>query len=96
MYAVIFKAEFAAPDDEYEAMAIRLRDLAMDKYGCSEFIAHTEGHKELAISYWDSQEQIQAWKQDPLHQEAQRKGREKWYGSYTVQVLEVQREYSSK
>lgn len=95
MYAVIFRAEFAAPDDEYETMAIRMRDLAMQDYGCTDFTAHTQGNHELAISYWDTQEQILAWKHDPLHQEAQRKGREKWYSTYTVQVLKVQREYSS-
>ena len=96
MYAVIFRAEFADPDEDYEATAIRLRDLALTEYGCREFIAHTEGRNELAISYWDSEEQIQNWKRDPIHREAQRKGREKWYSTYTVQVLEVQREYHSE
>lgn len=95
MYAVIFRAEFSAPDDEYETTAIKLRDLAISEYGCREFIAHTEGRNELAISYWDNEEQILNWKRDPVHLEAQRKGREKWYSTYTVQVLKVQREYSS-
>jgi len=29
-----------------------MRDLAINKYGCSEFISTTEGNNEIAISYW--------------------------------------------
>ncbi len=95
MYAVIFKAEIAAIDEEYSAMAARMRDLAIDKYGCVEFTACTEGNHEIAISYWETEAQIKAWKQNVEHLSAQGKGREKWYRSYTVQVVKVVREYSS-
>ena len=95
MYAVIFRAEISELDAEYSAMAERMRDLAISKYGCREFIACTEGNTEIAISYWDSESQIKHWKQNSEHLSAQSKGRSKWYKSYTVQVVEVVRAYNS-
>ena len=95
MYAVIFRAEITELDAGYAAMAERMRDLAINQYGCKEFIATTEGNTEIAISYWDSEAQIKLWKQNAEHLSAQKTGRLKWYKSYTVQVVEVVREYSS-
>jgi len=95
MYAVIFRAVILELDAEYAAMARRMRDLAIDQYGCVEFVACTEGNTEIAISYWESEEQIQRWKQNAEHLVAQDNGRSKWYGSYSVQVVEVVRAYNS-
>ncbi len=95
MYAVIFRAEIAQLDGEYSEMAAKIRDLALQEYGCREFTAVTEGRSEIAISYWDSLEQISAWKQNAEHRIAQQKGRSLWYSSYRVEVVEVVREYSA-
>ncbi len=95
MYAVIFRAEILELDAEYAAMANRMRDLAINEYGCVEFIACTEGNDEVAISYWTSEEQIQRWKKNSEHLVAQEKGRSKWYKSYTVQIVEIVRSYRS-
>ena len=94
MYAVIFKASVEQLDEEYFAMAERLRKLAFDDYGCQGFDSFTEGSSEVAISYWSSLEQIQAWKSDPVHQAAQKAGQGQWYSSYQVQIVEVLREYN--
>ena len=94
MYAVIFKAEINELDDAYSEMASAMRELAIDKYGCTEFVSITEGTQEIAISYWQSQEQIKQWKQDAKHLLAQELGKTKWYKSYKVQVVEIKREYS--
>ena len=91
MYAVIFKAVINELDSEYSRMAERLRHLAISEYGCTEFSACCEGDKEIAISYWPSEEHINAWHSDPLHQVAQRLGRERWYKSYQVNVTKVLR-----
>lgn len=95
MYAVIFRAEIAQLDEEYIHMAARLRELALKKYGCIEFVSVSEGTQEIAISYWDSETQIQAWKQNAEHLFAQEKGRSKWYKSYCVQVVEIKRVYAA-
>ena len=95
MYAVIFRAEIADADAEYAEAAARLRDLALGEYGCVAFTSCTEGSGEIAISYWETLEQISRWKQNALHMEAQEKGRSRWYRSYTVDVVELLRSYGS-
>ena len=94
MYAVIFRAEIDEIDETYSKMSAHIRDLAINKYGCVDFTALTEGNQEIAISYWTSQEQIRAWKNDPEHRHAQELGQTKWYKSYNIQVVEIIREYN--
>ena len=93
MYAVIFKATVNEFDESYTSMAKRMRDLATTKYGCTQFISCTESNQEIAISYWDTLEQIELWKQDSEHLAAQDLGISKWYKSYHVEVVEIVREY---
>jgi heme-degrading monooxygenase HmoA len=50
---------------------------------------------EIAISYWPSQDNIRAWKNNPEHQKAQAQGKSRWYKSYQVQVVEVLHQYAS-
>lgn len=94
MYAVIFRAEINKLDSRYSEMASQMRELAINKYGCTEFISVAEGTQEIAISYWQDQEQIKQWKKDSKHLVAQELGRSIWYKSYKVQILEILREYS--
>ena len=89
MYAVIFRATMAKFDDEYFSTADHLRKLAIEKYACQDFVSTTEGKEEIAISYWQSLQQIEDWKNDPEHRRAQRKGRDEWYKSFSVEVCEV-------
>lgn len=89
MYAVIFTAEIRELDEDYQTMATRMRELAQSKYGCVGFTALTQGNTEVALSYWETLDQIRSWKQDPEHGLAQELGREKWYSSYHVQVIQV-------
>jgi heme-degrading monooxygenase HmoA len=93
MYAVIFKAKINTLDEEYSNMAKRMRELAINEYGCTEFIACSEGDLEIAISYWPSEEQIKAWKNNPEHQRAQAIGKARWYRSYSIEIVEIKRAY---
>lgn len=95
MYAVIFKAEIKALDEQYFTLAARMRELAIDQYGCLEFHSCTEGANEIAISYWQNKEQIRAWKNNIEHQQAQQLGKAKWYTSYKVQIVEIIEQYDS-
>jgi len=95
MYAVIFRAKIENLDEAYSKIAVQMRDLAIDKYGCTEFVAVTEGNTEVAISYWPDEESIKSWKQDAKHLVAQEYGRTKWYKNYKVQVVKIVREYSN-
>jgi len=94
MYAVIFKATIKQLDDEYSQTAQRMRELAIEKYGCINFVSNLEGTQEIAISYWETEAQIVAWKQDKEHLKAQQLGAKKWYLSYSVEITEIKRSYS--
>ena len=95
MYAVIFRAEIDQPDVRYGEMAAHLRELALSRFGCLDFVSIIDGKREIAISYWDSLEQIRAWKRQAEHQQAQELGRKRWYQSYQVQIARIEHQYSS-
>jgi len=94
MYAVIFRAKTNNLDEIYFEMAKRMRALAIAEYGCQEFTAVTEGSHEIAISYWESLEQIAKWKQNSEHFVAQELGVKNWYENYSVEIVEVIRQYT--
>ena len=92
-YVVIFRAKVRELDQEYSSMAERMRELALQQFGCLEFHSLCEGDDEIALSYWPSEEHIRAWKAHADHLQAQRLGRERWYESYSVEVAQVTRQY---
>jgi heme-degrading monooxygenase HmoA len=95
VYAVIFRAEMNEIDTDYSETSSRMRELAINEYGCIDFVSVTEGNSEISISFWESEEQIEKWKLNSEHINAQILGRNKWYKRYSVEVVEVLREYRS-
>jgi heme-degrading monooxygenase HmoA len=95
MFAVIFKAKTGKQDNQYSDTVNVMRDLAFEKYNCKDFIAVTEGKQEIAISYWDNEDDIRRWHADSQHAVAQKLGQEKWYTSYAIEVTEIKRSYCS-
>lgn len=93
MYVVIFRATTKRLDAEYTAMAQRLRQLAFEEYGCRDFVSWLEGDEEIAMSWWDSLEQIANWKDNPEHRAAQVLGRSRWYGQVSVEILQTVKKY---
>lgn len=96
MFAVIFKAKVKHLDQAYIDTAKRMRDRALNEFNCVDFIAACEGDQEIAISYWQSEADIAAWRNDSEHQLAQQHGKRDWYSSYEVEVVELRRQYTSK
>ena len=96
MYAVIFEAVINQLDQEYQQTAARLRKLAMTDYGCRGFNAASEADREIAISYWDSKDDILAWKNDPEHLHAQAMGKSEWYKSWSVKIVKVEHTSQSR
>ena len=45
----------------------------------------------LTVVWFKDQESLRAWKTEPRHLEAQRRGRERWYEFYEMEVAEVVR-----
>jgi heme-degrading monooxygenase HmoA len=95
-YVVIFKATIRTLDAEYSATAQRMREKAFADYGCVDFVAVSEGDQEIALSYWNSLDDIARWKNDSEHQRAQQLGREKWYRDFSVEIAQIDRSYRGK
>lgn len=93
MFVVIFRAKVRVADDEYTRVAARLRELALDHFGCLEFVSSFEGAHEIALSYWPDEASIARWKRHGEHVLAQELGRDRWYESYVVHVAQVAREH---
>ncbi len=93
MYAVIFKAKEKKLDKEYFETAKKLRELAFSKYNCKDFVAVSEDGLEIAISYWESLEDIKHFKADSQHLLAQELGQSRWYDGYKIEIVEILREY---
>ena len=95
MYAVIFKAEIAFLNSEYYDTAKKLRTLAIDAYGCQHVSSAIENAYEITISYWERIEDFKAFKADSFHEQAQKKGKQEWFTSYSVEIVQLLSSYSS-
>lgn len=97
-YAVIFPSR-RTPDDGqgYAEMADLMVELAQKQPGCLGFdsVRDSDGVG-ITVSYWDSLDSIQAWRDHPQHLEAQAKGRERWYESFDVHIAKIERSHTFK
>ena len=91
-FAVIFSNLRTDREEEYQATAARMEQLASKQPGFLGIESVREGLG-ITVSYWDSLESIAAWKAESEHLSAQKSGREKWYQSYKVRVARVERDY---
>lgn len=92
-YAVIFTSTQTSTIEGYGKMAQQMEDLAKEQAG---FIGIDSARNAIGItvSYWESLEAIQQWKQHTDHVVAQQKGIKDWYSYYNVKICKVEREYS--
>jgi heme-degrading monooxygenase HmoA len=93
-YAVIFTSERTKKDDGYVEMAKQMVELAAKQPGFLgvESVRDSNGLG-ITVSYWDSLEAIQQWKEHAVHKIAQEKGKQQWYKRFAVRVCKVEREY---
>jgi heme-degrading monooxygenase HmoA len=92
-YAVIFTSTRTSGDKGYSKMSEFMEILARKQTG---FINIESARQEIGItvSYWESLDAIDKWKQQADHLLAQKKGISDWYDSYTVRICLVEREYN--
>lgn len=91
-YAVIFSTEKTSENEGYEAMSARMVQLAAEQPGFLGVESARDGLG-ITVSYWESLESIQNWKQQADHLEAQQKGRTTWYRAYKTRICKVERDY---
>ncbi|WP_046754959.1 antibiotic biosynthesis monooxygenase family protein [Kordia jejudonensis] len=92
-YAVIFTSIQTETTEGYAEMAAQMETLAKQQKGFLgiDSARNTVG---ITVSYWESLEAIQQWKQHTDHLIAQQKGIKHWYAYYNVKICKVEREYS--
>lgn len=90
-YAVIFSSIRTDGDNGYYDTANRMVELASTQPG---FLGFETARQEIGISvsYWDSLEAIQSWKENAEHREVQKRAKD-WYSSFRVRVCRVEKEY---
>lgn len=91
-YAVIFTNELSENTEGYSEMATKMEDLAKQQPGYLGFESARDGLG-ISISYWESLEDIQHWKENLDHLEAQTTGRKHWYQWYKTRICKIEREY---
>ena len=91
-YAVIFTSLRTAGDRGYVEMAGKMEELARLQKG---FLGIESARNELGItvSYWESLEAIQNWREHAEHSIAREKGRKEWYKSFKTRIAKVERDY---
>jgi heme-degrading monooxygenase HmoA len=91
-YALIFTNKQTDNLGGYNDMADTMEHLAKKQPGyiCFESARNDLG---IAISYWETLEDIKNWKANFDHLEAQVNGKNKWYSWYKVRICNVEREY---
>lgn len=91
-YAVIFSSERTEGDHGYGEMADEMVELASTQPGFLGVESAREGLG-ITVSYWESLEAIQNWKQNERHLVAQRQGISEWYLAYKTRICKVERDY---
>jgi heme-degrading monooxygenase HmoA len=88
-YAVIFSSEKADILDGYAEMDEKTMALAQQQPGFLGYESVNNLNKGIFISYWESMESIQNWRENATHQMAKGNAA-KWYKRYLSQVCKVE------
>lgn len=98
MIAVIFEVcPRKEGKDEYLATAAGLRDSLAEHPGfisIERFQSLTDENKLLSVSFWESEEAVESWRNVVAHRTAQQKGKSELFDSYRIRVAHVSRDYT--
>lgn len=94
-YAVIFSSQRTEGDNGYGETAQRMAELAAQQPGFlgMESTRGADGFG-ITVAYFDTEENIRAWKHNIEHAAARQKGRELWYAHYEIRIAKVERAYN--
>lgn len=93
-YVVVFTTQRKERDNGYEAMAEKMLALAAQQKGYLgvESVRGADGFG-ITNSYWDSLENIAAWRRNIERTFARNQGRAQWYAQYFTRIAKVERDY---
>ncbi len=91
-YAVIFTSLRRNDDPEYGNTNDELEVLAKEIKGFlgTESVRESFDTLGISISYWDSMEAIQNWREHAQHRMAKEKGIQDWYKAYSIRIAKVE------
>jgi glutathione S-transferase len=94
-WAVVFTSKLREPADGYGEAADRMLELAQKEPGFLgiESARGADGFG-VTVSYWNSLEAIQRWRENAEHKLVQKRGREAFYERYSLTVSRVVRSVS--
>lgn len=98
MIAVLFEAEaLPAAQQRYIELAAELRpelDRIPGFIAIERFQSLSEPGKILSLSWWEDERAVRHWRENNLHQSAQREGQNTIFSHYRLRVAKVMREYA--
>ena len=92
-YAAIFSSTHTGSHEGYAEDTQTILELAKQQPGFLGIEAAGDDDLSIAVSYWDSDETIRAFKQLAEHLVIQKRGKATYYKSYKVRVARVERDY---
>ena len=92
-YAAIFSSKHTGAHEDYDDDTETILELAKQHPGFLGVEAAGDDDLSIAVSYWESDESIRAFKELAEHLVIQERGRETYYRSYKVRVAKVERDY---
>lgn len=96
--AVIFSAKRSGNDEEgYAKAAAAMVKLAQKQKGFVDIdsVRDQNGYG-ITISYWQSEDDAIAWRDNETHAAIRDKGRAIWYDCYALQIAKIERSYDWK
>lgn len=93
-YAVIFTSQLSSNVEDYEKVAHEMATLAEKQPGYigADSVRNEAGFG-ITISYWESLEAVQQWKDHAAHKIAKIRGKEQWYEQFHTKICIVEKEY---
>lgn len=83
-----------ADEEAYAATSRRMHELVDHWPGFISLKEYTsEDGEVLDIARFEDESSLEAWRREPEHREAQRRGREDFYARYRIQAARVIRDY---
>ncbi|MFZ2958893.1 MAG: antibiotic biosynthesis monooxygenase [Candidatus Ozemobacteraceae bacterium] len=98
MVAVIFEVYPAKKGKaEYLAIAAKLREFLKGPgfISIERFQSLSDENKVLSLSFWESEEAVQAWRNQLEHRSAQQRGKQELFEKYRIRIAQVVRDYTS-
>ncbi|MDF2927216.1 MAG: hypothetical protein K0R57_6130 [Paenibacillaceae bacterium] len=95
-YAAIFSSQRTEGDHGYVHMLEKMVELASRQPGFLgiESVTDSSGAG-ITVSYWDSLEAINNWRNDQSHMRAKHQGAQTWYHNFQTRICRIEGSYSA-